>query len=367
VVIRPVGRGAALVGLLLLLGLGPASSQALGPAGGAAGPGDRLEQSREPSSQPPLQRGEPHELSDAEARPALGGMEAQPDALPALVPALPDAISLAGGTTVTAERFASRALDQLRWYEVILPPGYESGAQRYPVLYMLHGAAGGATEWLEIGLHQAADTLWQAQTGGGFIIVLPDSDPFNYYLNHANGGPRYGDYLAFDLVQEIDSRYRTLPAAPFRAVGGLSMGGDGALRLGLTYPSIFGVVGAHSPTTRQSYDQRPGDIYGDESYWQQNNPLWLIRNTDTASSLQIWIDIGQDDVWLPSAQALRSALEARGLEPAYFELEGDHSGEYWSAQQSRYLQFYAQAFERALAAVEPPKSLPGVAEPAPSR
>jgi enterochelin esterase-like enzyme len=373
-VFSKLARGATLGGLLLLLGIAPASSQALSPVG-SAGPtaalGDSLERANEMNSQPPVGAADQAVLTAPDAPPA--SIPAAADAPPAPIPAAavyppePMFVSLPGGTLVTPERFYSRSLGKTTWYEVILPPGYQSGKQRYPVLYMLHGAAGGAGEWLEIGLHTAADALWQEQASGGFIIVLPEGGTFSYYLNHASNGPRYGDYLAFDIVQEIDTHYRTIPAAPFRAIGGLSMGGDGALRLGLTYPSIFGVVGAHSPTTRLSYDQRPGDIYGDEQYWQQNNPLWLIRNTDTASSLQIWIDMGLDDVWLPNAQALLAALEDSGSEPEYHELEGDHGGEYWTAHQASYLRFYAQAFDQALAAAETETALAAVAESAPAR
>jgi S-formylglutathione hydrolase FrmB len=330
-------------GLLLLLCLTPTTGRALsefGSAGQAAALSDSLGRAGEMSSQPP------------EGLSGQVGLEAADDEVipaPAVAPplTLPSPISLAGGTTVLPARFYSRALGKTTWYEVILPPGYQESDRRYPVLYMLHGAAGGAGEWLEIGLHSAADTLWQERADGDFIIVLPEGDTFSYYLNHTNNGPRYGDYLSYDIVEEIDTNFRTLPTAPFRAIGGLSMGGDGALRLGLTYPSIFGVVGAHSPTTRQTYDQRPGHIYGDERYWQQNNPLWLIRNTDTASDLRIWIDMGLDDVWLPSAQALLAALEAKGVEPDYHEFEGDHGGEYWTANQASYLQFYRQAFDQA--------------------
>ena len=252
-------------------------------------------------------------------------------------------INLPGGSRVIPERFYSTTLGQSTWYEVVLPPGYAVDKQRYPVLYMLHGAMGGAAEWLEIGIHQAADQLWTEGAIAPFIIVLPDGSN-SYYLNHASGGPRWGDYIAGDVVRQIDANYRTLPDPAHRAIGGLSMGGDGALQLALHHPDVFGIVGAHSPTTRLTYDQLPGPFYGDEDYWHQNSPLWLIENTDAAARLRIWIDDGQDDPWLPSAQALHEALLDRGVEHEYAELEGTHEAEYWEAYQADYLRFYGSAF-----------------------
>src|SRR5439155_2942481 len=98
-------------------------------------------------------------------------------------------IALPGGTTVSPEQFFSTTLGMGTWYEIVLPPGYAQSRQRYPVLYMLHGAMGGAAEWLEIGIHQTADRLWAEGTLPPFIIVLPEGGN-SYFLNHANGGPR---------------------------------------------------------------------------------------------------------------------------------------------------------------------------------
>ena len=267
--------------------------------------------------------------------------ESEPVAEGAAAPAF---MVLAGGTTVSPETFYSPILGKKTWYEVILPPGYAGGARRYPVLYMLHGAMGGASEWVEIGIHRAADQLWSEGEIEPFIIVLPEGGTLTYWLNHADGGPRYGDYLIEDVVREIDSKYRTLAAPEYRAVGGLSMGGDGALRLALTHPNVFSIAGAHSPTTRLRYEDRPGPFYGDFEYWQRNNSLWLIRNAGTADRLQIWIDVGWADPWVFSGRELHQALLDQGVEHYYAELDGGHDADYWVGHQDRYLRFYSAAF-----------------------
>ena len=256
----------------------------------------------------------------------------------------PTFLQLDGGTTVSPEHFYSPILGKSTWYEVILPPGYETTNRHYPVVYMLHGAMGGAHEWIEIGIHKAADKLWSEGEIEPFIIVLPEGGMLNYWLNHADGGPRYGDYVVEDVVHEIDSHYRTLATPRSRAIGGLSMGGDGALRLALTNPDAFGIAGAHSPTTRLRYEDRPGAFYGDFGYWQQNNSLWLLRNTENASRLQIWIDVGDQDPWVFSGRELHQALLDQDVEHVYAELPGEHAAEYWEGYQEDYLRFYSEAF-----------------------
>jgi S-formylglutathione hydrolase FrmB len=125
------------------------------------------------------------------------------------------------------------------------------------------------------------------------------------------------------------------------------MGGDGALQLALNNPGVFSIVGAHSPTTRLAYELAPGPFYGEEEYWQEHNPVWLIQNTDRATQLKIWIDMGTDDEWLATGQALHEALAAQGIEHSYQELAGGHTAEYWIGSSPAYLRFYTKAFADA--------------------
>jgi len=85
-------------------------------------------------------------------------------------------------------------------YLAYQPPGYEaSSPARYPVLYMLHGSGGGYTEWASYGLLVAADHLMQRGEIPPFLIVLPEGDRA-YWVDHANGGPAWGTYMAREVV-----------------------------------------------------------------------------------------------------------------------------------------------------------------------
>jgi enterochelin esterase-like enzyme len=190
--------------------------------------------------------------------PARSGSDKTEDAL--LVNQLeqiPVAVGPHQGVASRVERsvFHSAALGREMPYTVYVPSGYdESTHNRYPTLYMLHGMGGHNTEWEGYGLLQSADSLIAAGEIDPIIIVLPQGDQ-SYWVDWADGGPAWGLYVARDLVDHVDLQFRTVADPTGRAVGGLSMGAHGALQLGLRYPRVFGIVGAHSPSLR-SFDER---------------------------------------------------------------------------------------------------------------
>ncbi|MFF5337844.1 alpha/beta hydrolase-fold protein [Streptomyces sp. NPDC013181] len=138
-----------------------------------------------------------------------------------------------------------------RRIEVHLPPGYD-GVRRFPVVYWLPGFGahpGLAGKALAFG-SSVADRLRLAMTDGRVppaLLVVPDCTTAyggSQYIDSAACGP-YAGYLA-EVVAEIDRRFATRPQAAWRAVGGKSSGGYGALVAGMTSP-LFGAVVACSP------------------------------------------------------------------------------------------------------------------------
>lgn len=223
-------------------------------------------------------------------------------------------------------------------YRVYLPPDYQLRPQRrYPVLYMLHGNGGNYTEWSDSYLPEQADRLMAAAEIPPFIIVMPDDGETTYWANWSEG-PRWGDYVTEDVVSTIDQRYRTLANPRSRAIGGLSMGGLGALNLALQHPDVFGVVGGHSPSVRLERDPALWFLAGD-NFWD-HNPVWLAANAPGIENISIWMDAGTEDVWLPNIKAVRDALVNRGLHPNWHNFPGPHEAEYWIEHVPDYLRFY---------------------------
>lgn len=236
-------------------------------------------------------------------------------------------------------QFFSPALGRDMRYFIYVPPGYEVEERRYPVLFMLHGNSGSYEEWLAYGFVNAADGLIAAREILPLIIVFPQGD-FSYWVNHANNGPRYGDYLAIDLVRHINATWRTLPGPGNHAVGGLSMGGTGALVNAFTHPRVFGVVGAHSPALPAEGERA---FLGTGPEFAQRDPISLARSRPDLRRLAIWIDVGDEDIWLDRVEQLHEALTQAGVDHEYHVFPGEHWGTYWMEHVPDYLRFYDAA------------------------
>jgi enterochelin esterase-like enzyme len=238
--------------------------------------------------------------------------------------------------------FHSRALDRDMPYLVYLPPGYISTTdqQRYPVLYLLHGSSQRIDEWLSYGVAEVADRMITAQELRPMLIVMPLGDG-GYWVDHADGGPKWGEYVATDLVQQVDATLRTVPEAKGRAIGGLSMGGYGALELAFTNPQIFGRVGAHSPSL---HPEGTLSILGSGQDFAARDPVSLATTADGLDNLGIWLDVGASDPWLARVVKLDEALNARGINHAWTLGEGGHDGSYWQPRVPSYLRFYNAGF-----------------------
>jgi S-formylglutathione hydrolase FrmB len=133
---------------------------------------------------------------------------------------------------------------------VFLPPSYfQDTTRRYPVAYALHGYSIGAEQWTqEIHVPQTIEGAF-AQGTREMIVVLPDSKT-------AYGGSMYSgsvtvgdfeDFIAHDVVAYIDAHYRTIPDRLSRGLVGHSMGGYGALRIGMKHPDVFSALYVMSP------------------------------------------------------------------------------------------------------------------------
>jgi len=173
--------------------------------------------------------------------------------------------------TVVYEAIESRALAKnplgdpaTRTLPVYLPPGYEDGKRRYPVIHMLSGFLGagqGLLNWSFTG--EALDRRLDRLIGDGAmkpsIVVMPDAITSlggSQYLN-SRGTGRYADYFTGELVPRVDRSFRTLAEPAHRAVMGKSSGGYGALVHAMERPDLFGAVASHS-----------GDLYFEYGYLQ---------------------------------------------------------------------------------------------------
>jgi putative tributyrin esterase len=301
-----------------------------------------------------------------------------------------------GPSRVETHSFSSPSLGVAKDYLVYLPAGYDAGARRYPVIYMLHGLSGNETNWTEKGdLAKVADALsLQA------IIVMPDGDA-SFYVNWATpadfascqGNPfnprekadkycvreaRYEDYMTRDLIAHVDSAYRTIPEARARGIGGLSMGGFGALTLSMRHPDLYGAAVSHSgvdallyagphPYVKgqaqlgktaadlQAWAKAAGGIGAlflailgtDVANWQAHDPTALVASLK-AGHPALYLDCGTEDMFQlhDGMQYLHDLLDEAGIPHAYYIGPGGHDFGFWSQRIDDSLAFFAEKLAR---------------------
>lgn len=255
-------------------------------------------------------------------------------------PRVPDGVTLEG-TGRFREVLGLPAGDGLlpRGVTVYLPEGFDpSGAARYPVLYMHDGQnlfEPGSTAFGEWGVDETIDDLVAHAIVPPTIVVAvdntderiadytPSADP-DYGGGHAEA---YGAWLALTLKPAIDGLLPTRCEREHTAVAGSSLGGLVSTFLGLRWPTIFGRVGAVSP-----------------SYWWDGQRL--LRDFEAADAPmphRLWIDMGtlegdtsphDLDPGVAEARRAFSAAIARGLvvgrDVAYYEAVGyQHNETAW--------------------------------------
>lgn len=138
----------------------------------------------------------------------------------------------------------------VRRVTVYLPPGYSESDARYPVIYYLHGFTW--SDSLQIAVDHFDQLLDKAIAEGKIrpvIVVMPDHHTLfrgSMYTNSTLTG-NWADFTAKDLVNHVDKKYRTIPHRESRGITGHSMGGYGAIKLGMLFPEVFSSVYALSP------------------------------------------------------------------------------------------------------------------------
>ena len=142
--------------------------------------------------------------------------------------------------------------DAMRRLTIYLPPGYYQSKQHYPVIYFLHGMYGNDSATMDdLEINKLLDTAISSKHIKPVIFVLPNSFTKykgSFYTNSALTG-KWADYIAKDVVDYIDKHFRTIPNKNSRGISGVSMGGNGALKMGMLFPDVFSCVYATTPAT----------------------------------------------------------------------------------------------------------------------
>jgi enterochelin esterase-like enzyme len=242
--------------------------------------------------------------------------------------------------------FSSRLAGGEVSYLISLPGTYETEqAQRYPVVYWLHGLGGNQRAGAKF-----VDQLNAAVRAGkapAMIVVLVNGMRDAFYNDSPDGKWPIESVIVKELIPHIDKTYRTVPRRESRAVEGYSMGGYGAAHLGFKYPDLFGIVGVMAGALIEPRAEVQPAVFekmfgSDKAYVQANDPFALVRkNADAVRGrTAIRVSVGDQDGLQVRDKAFHDLLN---------ELKIDHEWELVPGVAHNGSLFYEKLGERAFA------------------
>lgn len=205
---------------------------------------------------------------------------------------------------IVIETVASKVLGRDYKVALYLPDGYKDSNQRYPMLLLLHGASGNERDWVDKGsVLLTMDALVKRRLIHPMVVVMP-GDGSNWWVDGASA--RSETALMTEVLPAIEARYRVAAERSNRLIGGLSMGGYGALNLSLKYPERFAAAAIMSPAI---YDPLPPETSAsrrtpqfvrdgkfDPELWKSlNYPAHLERYMKSGTVVPMWIISGDHD------------------------------------------------------------------------
>jgi enterochelin esterase-like enzyme len=250
--------------------------------------------------------------------------------------------------TVSQVWYPSNVGEATRRTTVYTPPGYERGADRYPVLYLLHGGSGDEDAWIECGRAvQILDNLIAQGKATPMIVVMPNGNVTRIASPDlvaappalpANQDPgrfrRFPESLVKDLVPFVDGNYRTRADREHRAVAGLSVGGAQTMYAAFNHLDLFAWVGAFSG----GYPVMPGvaiDVPPPPNAASLRGPditktldpakfAALLPQLDAANSRLrlLYISIGTADALQETHKVVKQVLQGRGVKYTLQEFPG---------------------------------------------
>ena len=223
----------------------------------------------------------------------------------------------------------------------LTPDGQLPPEKKFKTLYLLHGFLGNYTDWV------SGTRIQRWAEERDLCVVMPSGDN-SFYVDRPGTLNNYGKFIGQELVEITRRMFPLSRKREDTFIGGLSMGGYGAVRNGLAYPDTFGAVISFSGVLQpfeslarvpDSYDTSfETGTFGDLKVAADSdkNPTWLVRRlaqrklADPQLALPaIYIACGTEDSLLSHSRDFRDLLTANGFPVTYEEGPGDHNWDFW--------------------------------------
>lgn len=241
--------------------------------------------------------------------------------------------------------FHSTALEMSTQVAIVMPQELWSlqrergdAVKEYPTIYLLHGYLGDHTSW------QRASAIERYAAEHGVAVVMPGVE--RSWYSDTQYGYNFLTYLCEELPFFLSTHFKGFSQSRETTfVAGLSMGGYGAMKVGLTRPDRFGAIVSLSSAfdvvgrVKNALPEKKGYWYGifgeaKEVENSQNDVYYLAQKVKKEGKplpkIQLWC--GTEDPRLGESQTMRDHLLSLGYDVYYSESEGDHTWVYWDQQ-----------------------------------
>ena len=210
------------------------------------------------------------------------------------------------------------------------------------MFYLLHGLSDDHTIWMR------RTSIERYVAGLPLVVVMPDGGR-GWYTN-ALEGLAYEDDLIKDVVALVDRTFPVKAERAGRAIGGLSMGGYGAVKLGLKHPEMFASVNSHSgaldvfrdPKVIKDVGPEYPRVFGKSPAGGPEDPMAILERLDHGRIPALRIDCGTDDPLLEENRAFHRHLDSLHVPHEYQEFPGGHDWAYWDKHVQEAVAFHAR-------------------------
>jgi enterochelin esterase family protein len=227
--------------------------------------------------------------------------------------------------TVHVEFYDSANLKTDRMVYVYTPPGYESGKQKYPVLYLLHGNGQIEASWTWTGrANVILDNLLAEGKVKPMVVVMPYGHVPRDIKTASPAPAPVNDPAAIEkelltaVKPLVETRYRVLTDRNHRAIGGLSMGAGQSMSIGLHNLDQFAYIAAFSGG-------------GNRTDWEKADAAMLNQKLKV-----LWIGCGTEDPGYNGVKAMDDLLTKKNVKHVWNESGGGHSWPNWQVYLSKY-------------------------------
>jgi putative tributyrin esterase len=224
--------------------------------------------------------------------------------------------------------YFSHSLDRASAFNVIFPDSPDA-KRPWGVYYLLHGLSDDHTTWTR------RSAIERYVLGYRMMVVMPNGGR-GWFTNSVDGDP-YEDDLITQVIGMVDKNFPVRAERSGRAIGGISMGGFGAVKLGLKYPDLFASVDSQSgvlgllrdPAESKMMAREFTRIFGDSPTDGPEDPYRLATDLRPRKRPALRIVCGAEDPFLEQNRAFHKHLDTLDFTHDYEEHFGTHTWRFW--------------------------------------